>query len=95
MLSDNARDLAKELRLHVGSDKVRIGPDVNQLVRLWGSRDPAALRPAMDELEGLGFIRVSRGTPMTPTAVGSEYNARNIVDVSVTDALQDYLDNSA
>ncbi len=94
MLSDNADELARELRSHVGPDRVGVGPDVTQLVKLWGSRDPAALRPAMDELEGLGFIRVDTGMAMSPTGVGPEYNVRNIVRVSVTEALQDYLDNS-
>ncbi len=95
MLSDNAKDLAKELRLHVGPDQAGVGPGMSQLVGLWGSRDTAALRPAIDELENLGFFRVDRGIAASPTGVGSEYDVRGIVGVAVTEALQDYLDNSA
>lgn len=46
MLSDSAMDLAMELRSREGPDRAGVGPDVNQLIKLWGDRHPAALRPA-------------------------------------------------
>ena len=95
MLSDNAKDLANELRLHVGSDKVGVGPDVNQLVGLWGSRDPTAMRPAIDELEGLGFIRIDKRLGAPQAGIRPEYAVRDVAGVQVTEELQDYLDNSS
>ena len=95
MLSDNTEDLARLLRSHIGEDRVGVGPDIGRLVELWGDKDPAALRPAIDELESVEFLRVDRGIPAHPSGVGSEFGVRGIAGVATTEALQNYLDNSA
>ena len=94
MLSDNANELARELRSHVVPDRVGVGPDVAQLVKLWGSRDPAQLRPAMDELEGLGFILIDKRLGAPQAGIPPEFAVREVAGVQVTEELQDYLDNS-
>lgn len=91
MLSDYANELARELRSHV-RDQVGIGPDMDQLVRLWGARDPGALRPAIDELAGCGFIRINTKLGSPHAKIGSEYAVRDVAAVAVTEALQVYLD---
>ena len=93
MLSDNAMNLAITLRSHVGSDQVGVGPDVKELVELWGGKDPAALRPAMDELERLGFILIDRRLGSPQAWISSEFAVRDVVGVQVTEAFQDYLDD--
>lgn len=93
MLSDNAIELAMALRQHVGADKSGVGPSVPRLVELWGSRNPAALRPAIDELERWGFIRVDKGIGSSSTGIPTDYSVRGIVGVAITEALQEYLDN--
>jgi hypothetical protein len=93
LLSDTAMDLAKELRSHVGSDKAGIGPGVDQLVKLWGARDAARLRPAMDELEAIGFLKIDRRLGAPQLGIDAHFSVQDVAGVQVADALQDYLDN--
>jgi hypothetical protein len=65
---------------------------VNKLVELWSGKDPAALRPAMDELEGLSFIRINTRVGAPQAGIGPEFAVRDVAGVQVTEGLQDYLD---
>ena len=93
LLSDNAMNLAMDIRSREGADRIGVGPDVNQLVELWGSRDPAALRPAIDELERLGFIRVDKAIGSSSVGVSADYNVQSVAGIAITETLQEYLDN--
>ena len=69
-----------------------MGPDVDKLIELWADRDSAALRPAIDELESLGMVRVfaSPGAA-SPRPEWKVYGVRGIVCVYVTEPLQQYI----
>ena len=84
--------LAYLLRRREGADRVGVGPDVNQLLKLWGENDPLALRPAIEELEKFGFLRVDRGMPNEVNRVHIEYKVRDIAGVAITERFQEHCD---
>lgn len=90
MLSDAAKELAYELRLHIGSDKVGIGPELSPLMGLVPDMEPSVLAAALRELEGLGFVRVDRAIATQDRPEPREL--RGIVGVTVLEPLQAYFD---
>ncbi|MDX2465362.1 MAG: hypothetical protein QNK31_12735 [Porticoccus sp.] len=93
MLSSNGKLLASLLRMKYGADVKGVGPDVTQLITLWGNHSKEGLRPVVDELENKGFITVDKGTG-TSTPEIKAYNLKNIVGITIQEPMQAYLDNS-
>jgi hypothetical protein len=93
MLSENAEELARLLRESIGADKTGVGPDINELLELWGDRDRADLRPALDELANIGFIRINTGMGSAPSGL-KRYGLNDVVGVTVLESMQDYLDET-
>lgn len=93
MLSENARFLAYELRQKVGPDVKGVGPGLPAVVEIWDDREPNELRPAIDELASLGFVRVSPKLGAPHPDIPNEYGLRDVASVSVMEPLQQHFDD--
>jgi hypothetical protein len=91
-MDESASTLAVMLRMKLGSDVQGTGPDCAQLAEMWSEEDPAALRPAIDELEHKGFIKVNRRIATAHEGIPNELRLRDIAGISVTESLQEYFD---
>ncbi|MDB5431418.1 MAG: hypothetical protein JWP35_2534 [Caulobacter sp.] len=91
MLSEDQFELAYALRLYVGSNSIGIGPDLGALLPLVDGMGPQAIAAALNDLEGLGFIRVDRALPTHDHPGPREL--RGVVGVAVLERLQQFFDD--
>lgn len=90
-MSDSAKAIGWGLRQSVGVDAKGVGPDTPQLLKLFPSVEPAALRAAVDELEEMGLVHVQRAIGIAIDGIPREF--RGIVGVLVTEDMQVYFDD--
>lgn len=93
MLSDVAKSVGLVLREHVGPRNVGVGPDRSQLLDLFSHLESRALRRALDELAGIGFIHIEEVLAVQAPGIPSDF--WGIAAVSILEPLQQYYDGLA
>jgi hypothetical protein len=92
-LSKDALDIGYAVRLREGADVKGVGPDIATLVTLdlVSTKEPAAIRSALDELDRSGMFHVSYCIGVPRPGVPNEL--RDIAGVSILEPMQQMFDD--